>query len=136
MEFEIFGPVLPILKYHSLDEVFREIHSRGKPLALYIFSESTKNQERILKNTSAGGTTINNVLLHVANPELPFGGVGESGLGSYHGHHGFKCFSHERGVVVQGSFSALELFFPPYTPKVKKMVDLFTKFLSSSAAEL
>ncbi|MFO0694274.1 MAG: aldehyde dehydrogenase family protein [Polyangiales bacterium] len=129
MEFEIFGPVLPILKYRGLDEVFRAIHSRGKPLALYVFSESTYNQERILKNTTAGGTVINNVLLHVANPELPFGGVGESGLGNYHGIYGFKCFSHERAVVTQGRVSALEFFYPPYTPKVKKMLDGFTKLL-------
>jgi aldehyde dehydrogenase (NAD+) len=130
MHEEIFGPILPVISYRDLSEVYSSIYSRGKPLAMYVFSQSSDNIERLLLNTTAGGTCINNVIIHLANPDLPFGGVGESGSGSYHGQFGFKTFSHERSVLTQGMFSAVKFFYPPYTPKVMKMLSWVTRFIS------
>ncbi|MBI2896058.1 MAG: aldehyde dehydrogenase family protein [Deltaproteobacteria bacterium] len=130
MQDEIFGPVLPILSYRNLDDVLGSIRSRGKPLALYVFSSDRSSVERILAGTTAGGSVVNNVILHLANPELPFGGVGESGLGSYHGFYGFKNFSHERAVLVQGRPALLGMFYPPYTRKVRRAIGLVTRFFS------
>ncbi|MET0400760.1 MAG: aldehyde dehydrogenase family protein, partial [Cystobacter sp.] len=121
MEEEIFGPVLPVLTYQSLDEAVRHIREGSKPLALYIFSEDQAVVERLLADTSAGGTCVNTVVMHLANAELPFGGVGESGQGNYHGEFGFRTFSHERAVLHQGPLFLLKNFFPPYTDKARKM---------------
>lgn len=131
MEAEIFGPVLPILAYASIEEVFTSIRSRGKPLAMYVFSNDTGNIDRLIAGTSAGGTVVNNVIIHLANPDLPFGGVGESGIGSYHGLHGFKAFSHERAILVQGRPAILKMFYPPYAPRVRSAIDLVTKYFAS-----
>ncbi|MBI4062926.1 MAG: aldehyde dehydrogenase family protein [Elusimicrobia bacterium] len=122
MQEEIFGPILPVLSYRNLDEAIGMIRSREKPLALYIFSENQANIERILRGTASGGSCINNTVIHVANPNLPFGGVGQSGMGNYHGFFGFKTFSHERGVLRQGWLDTLQFFYPPYTGKVKKLI--------------
>lgn len=122
MQEEIFGPILPILTFRSLAEPVMVIQSREKPLALYIFSRSRSNQEYILAKTTAGGTSINSVMLHLANPELPFGGVGASGMGSYHGFHGFKSLSHPRAVLTQGPLDLLKFAYPPYTDKAKRMI--------------
>ncbi len=127
MQAEIFGPVLPVLTYRSTDEVFEQIRARGKPLALYVFSRDRAAVEQILANTTAGGTCVNNVLIHPANPNLPFGGVGASGMGSYHGHFGFRTFSHERAVLVQKRPAIVRFFYPPYKPGVKKMVAWVSK---------
>lgn len=129
MKEEIFGPILPILSFRSLDEAIGMIRSREKPLALYIFSESKKNTEEILKSTTAGGTCINTLLIHLANSELPFGGVGQSGMGNYHGFFGFRTFSHERAVLRQGKLDVLKSFYPPYTKRVRKMIQMATKYL-------
>jgi aldehyde dehydrogenase (NAD+) len=120
MEGEIFGPILPVLRYRDVEEVFAYVRSRPKPLALYVFSEGRANVERIIRGTTAGGTGVNIPLLHLANPNLPFGGVGESGVGSYHGFFGFRAFSHERAVLRQRRPALIERFFPPYGPAVKK----------------
>jgi len=121
MSEEIFGPLLPVLKINNLNEALQFINERPKPLALYLFSQSKENIERTLKATSAGGVCINDVLLHFANHNLPFGGVGESGLGHYHGEYGFKTFSHAKSVLKQswlGKTSAV--IYPPYLPwKIK-----------------
>lgn len=117
MEEEIFGPILPIVAYQNLDEVIAQINAKSKPLALYIFSESDKNTNYIIKNTSAGGTCVNDVLVHIANPKLPFGGVNGSGLGSSHGFYGFKNFSHERAVVFQRKIDFNNMVYPPYVGK-------------------
>ena len=130
MHEELFGPVLPVLSYRDLDEVFASVHRRGKPLAMYIFSRDKASTSRMLGHTSAGGTVINNVVIHLANPNLPFGGVGESGFGNYHGPYGFRTFSHERAVLTQGWFSPLGYFYPPYGPRVRKLLQFLTKFLS------
>ncbi|RKG61065.1 aldehyde dehydrogenase family protein [Corallococcus sp. AB011P] len=127
MDEEIFGPLLPVLRFESLDEVVTQVRAEGKPLAMYVFSHEEATVERLLKETSAGGTVVNNVVLHNVNPHLPFGGVGQSGLGAYHGEAGFKAFSHERAVVRQGRTSFTNLFFPPYRGKAQRLARLASK---------
>lgn len=101
MQEEIFGPVVPIMKYRHLDEVIQFVAQRAKPLALYIYSNSPGNVQRILDRTSSGGVTINGFFSHYLENRLPFGGVNQSGMGSYHGVFGFRAFSHERAIYVQ-----------------------------------
>lgn len=129
MKEEIFGPILPVLTYKNLEEAIELIQGKEKPLALYIFSKNKDSIEDILKNTTAGGTCINNLVIHLANSNLPFGGVGNSGMGNYHGFFGFKTFSHERAVLKQGKIDLLKFFYPPYTKRVRKMIQLGTKYL-------
>jgi len=114
MEEEIFGPILPILTYTEIDAAIALTRAHGKPLALYVFSGRPATVEHVLSHTTAGGTAVNTTLLHYANPALPFGGVGTSGTGAYHGHHGFRTFSHERAVLRQREPALARLFFPPY----------------------
>jgi aldehyde dehydrogenase (NAD+) len=97
------------------------VRSRGKPLALYVFAKDEAVVKRVIAGTSAGGSIINNTLLHCAQGALPFGGTGESGIGNYHGEWGFKTFSHERAVMRQGRTALANLFFPPYTKQKMKM---------------
>lgn len=113
MQDEIFGPLLPILSFRELKEVSSTINKGSKPLAMYIFGAQPV-VDHFLSNTSAGGTVVGNALIHVANPHLPFGGVGGSGQGNYHGHYGFRTFSHERAVAMQGSTNLAKFFRPPY----------------------
>jgi aldehyde dehydrogenase (NAD+) len=101
MQEEIFGPVVPVMRYEQLDEAIGFISSRGKPLALYIYSNTPGNVERVLQRTSSGGVTINGFFSHYLENRLPFGGVNQSGMGSYHGVFGFRAFSHERAIYVQ-----------------------------------
>lgn len=117
MQEEIFGPVLPVLTYQKQSEIFDQVNRQSKPLALYIFSDKRRFVQDILKNTSAGGTCVNDVLVHISNPKLPFGGVNGSGMGSSHGFYGFKAFSHERAVVYQSALSFNHLIYPPYSGK-------------------
>jgi aldehyde dehydrogenase (NAD+) len=117
MEDEIFGPILPIITYKDLDEVLEQINLKSKPLALYIFSKSDKNINYIIKNTSAGGTCVNDVLIHISNPKLPFGGVNGSGMGASHGVFGFKNFSHERSIMFQARIDFNSMIYPPYIGK-------------------
>lgn len=117
MKEEIFGPVLPIITYQTTQEAIDLVNKMSKPLALYIFSKNKKNIHQIIKNTSAGGTCVNDVLIHISNPKLPFGGVNASGMGSCHGQFGFKTFSHERAVVFQSSLDMSKLIYPPYEKK-------------------
>ncbi len=129
MREEIFGPILPILTFSSLDDAIRIIQSKEKPLALYIFSSDKATVEHILSNTTAGGTCVNSVVIHLANPDLPFGGVGNSGMGNYHGLYGFRSLSHERAVLRQGRFDSLKNFYPPYIESVNKMIRFAMKGL-------
>lgn len=117
MDEEIFGPILPLIVYQDLDEVIDRINAKAKPLAMYIFSTNQKNINKIIKNTSAGGTCVNDVLVHISNPKLPFGGVNASGTGSSHGFFGFKNFSHERAVVFQSRIDFNQMIYPPYKGK-------------------
>jgi aldehyde dehydrogenase (NAD+) len=115
---EIFGPVLPILKFDNLDRAIALVQSRPKPLALYVFSGSRRNINKLLRSTTAGGSCVNNTVVHLANPYVPFGGVGESGMGNYHGRYGFEAMSHARAVLRQTLWPTTKLLFPPYTAKV------------------
>ncbi len=127
---EIFGPILPVLTYRQLDEVAPFITARDKPLALYVFGEDTSAVDTIIAETTAGGTCINNAVIHFANPHLPFGGVGPSGSGNYHGFYGFKAFSHERAVLRQGRVDMLKTVYPPYGAKVTKMIKWMFKLFA------
>ena len=127
MEEEIFGPVLPVLRYEQLDEAVRHIRAGTKPLAMYIFSQDKQAVDRLVSETSAGGTCVNTTVVHLTNADLPFGGIGESGVGNYHGEYGFRTFSHERAVLRQGPRSFLRTMFPPYTEKVRKMQRMATR---------
>ncbi len=130
MEEEIFGPVLPIITYSSDDQIIELINAKPKPLALYIFSANKKFQQRIMEETSAGSVCINDCVLQFTHPNLPFGGVNNSGIGKSHGKYGFKAFSNEKPVLKQRSgFSMPYLLHPPYTLRVKKLVAIMMRWL-------
>ncbi|MGN7401056.1 aldehyde dehydrogenase [Cytobacillus praedii] len=112
MQEEIFGPILPVLEYESLPKVISEIQSRQKPLALYVFSESEQMQKKILTEVSFGGGCINDTVYHLSSPYLPFGGVGESGIGAYHGKGSFDVFTHEKSILKQTTMFDLPFRYP------------------------
>jgi aldehyde dehydrogenase (NAD+) len=119
MQEEIFGPILPVLEYSDLDEVISFINGREKPLALYIFSSSRHKQKKILATTSSGGGCINDTVVHLTNPRLPFGGVGFSGMGSYHGKFSFATFSHHRSILSKSTLLDISLRYAPYKNKLR-----------------
>lgn len=122
MQDEIFGPILPILTYRSLDEAIQQIQSRPRPLALYFFSENKSNQQLISQSLSFGGGCINDTMIHLANPHLPFGGVGGSGMGGYHGRFSFEAFSHRKALVQRPLKMDVPLRYPPYPAWKEKIV--------------
>jgi aldehyde dehydrogenase (NAD+) len=127
---EIFGPLLPLITYQTLDEAIAFIQSRPKALSLYIYSSSKKNIQKILSETSSGGVVINMGLLHFINPNLPFGGVNNSGIGKGHGFFGFQAFSNQKSILKQHLFfGTAELFFPPYTNWKKKLIKFVIKYI-------
>lgn len=126
MQEEIFGPLLPILSFETIDQAIDLINSRPKPLALYYFSKNKKKQQSILRRTSSGGGCINDTISHVGSQHLPFGGVGESGLGSYHGRYSFETFSHRRGVLTRSNLIDIPLRYPPYRGKAGLLKRLFS----------
>lgn len=127
---EIFGPILPIIAYKTIDEALSIINAQNKPLSLYIFTEKTQNADFIIENTSAGGTCVNNTLIHFFNHNLPFGGVNNSGIGKTHGFFGFEAFSNARGIVRQKiPLAATQLMYPPYSKREKTIIDLSIKYL-------
>ena len=126
MSEEIFGPLLPILPVSSLDEAITFVTERPHPLALYVFSERKDAIDRVLNETTAGGVTVNGTILHLTNPNLPFGGVGESGMGGYHGESGVRLFQHQKPVLSRGTRIDPKLAYPPYT---EKKLRLFRKIL-------
>jgi aldehyde dehydrogenase (NAD+) len=119
MRDEIFGPILPILTYHKVDDAIKVIRTFDKPLALYIFSETEGIQKIFIENISFGGGCINDTISHVASVELPFGGVGSSGIGRYHGVHSFKTFSNQKSVLKKTTKFSLKMIFPPYKNNLK-----------------
>ncbi|MGM0586968.1 MAG: aldehyde dehydrogenase family protein [Bacteroidota bacterium] len=130
LEEEIFGPLLPIISFSQLDEAIRFINDKPKPLAMYIFSRDKKVTDQLLHRTSAGGTCVNDTLLHFLHMELPFGGVNNSGMGKAHGFDGFKAFSNERAVLQHNlRFSALKALYPPYTNFKQKLVDILIRWI-------
>ena len=125
MSEEIFGPILPILAVPDVDAAIRFVNERDKPLALYVFTGSDETAERVLGETSSGGACVNATIWHVANPHLPFGGVGPSGMGSYHGRGSFETFSHRRAVVSKTTRIDPKLVYPPYGKLKKAIVKRF-----------
>jgi coniferyl-aldehyde dehydrogenase len=111
---EIFGPILPVIPYDQTDEAIAHVNNRDRPLALYWFGTAPEARDRILRETISGGVTINDCLLHIAQEHQPFGGVGASGMGAYHGEWGFHTFSKEKPVFYRPRVSATALLQPPY----------------------
>lgn len=125
MQEEIFGPILPVLTYTSLDDAIGQVNAGGKPLALYFFSNDRQQQEKVLTQTFFGGGCINDTISHLINPNLPFGGVGESGVGSYHGQSSFDLFSNQKSIVRRGTWLDLPLRYPPYGNRLQFVRKLF-----------
>lgn len=124
---EIFGPILPILEYQQIEETVQYINQRARPLAVYPFSNDSRVIEVFLERVMSGGVSVNDALFHVGQTDLPFGGVGESGMGHYHGQEGFNTFSKLRPVFYQASFSAVKFLWPPYGKFASKYLDFLTK---------
>ncbi len=120
MEEEIFGPILPVLRMASMDEAIAFVKARPKPLALYLFTSDPMVQQRVLERTSSGGVLVNHTTIHEVVPSLPFGGVGASGMGAYHGKASFETFSHRKSVLIKSTWFDLPLLYPPYSEKKKK----------------
>lgn len=127
MKEEIFGPLLPVLEFEDIGQAESFILDRPRPLALYLFSENRDIQHRFLRSLSFGGGCINDTILHLANPRLPFGGVGESGMGSYHGKRSFDTFSREKGVLCTSTRLDLPVRYAPYTSAQNRIFHLFLK---------
>lgn len=128
MKEEIFGPLMPIVTYKTMDEAIGFINKREKPLALYLFSYNKKNQKRLTEETSSGALVFNDCVIHHTNPHLPFGGINNSGLGSYHGKYGFDAFSHEKAILKSSAWSPFRLMLPPYTKRKHSLVNMIKKF--------
>lgn len=124
---EIFGPVLPLIPYNSIDEVVHTINAGARPLAFYPFSNDKRLVHDLLHRVMSGGVTVNDIVLHTGQHDMPFGGVGESGMGHYHGFEGFITFSKLRPVMYQAPFSAIKLLWPPYGKFATKYLDFLTK---------
>jgi aldehyde dehydrogenase (NAD+) len=126
MSEEIFGPVLPIISFSSVEEVIEKINAAPKPLAMYIWTRNDALAEKVIQGTSAGATCVNHIGMHFLHHNLPFGGVNNSGIGSYHGEWGIRAFSHER-AVLKTRFLAARFFMPPYTNWTKRLVRAATR---------
>ncbi|WJN59897.1 coniferyl aldehyde dehydrogenase [Pseudomonas sp. SO81] len=122
MQEEIFGPLLPVVPYQRLDDAFAYVNERPRPLALYYFGYDKGEQQRVLHETHSGGVCLNDTLLHVAQDDMPFGGVGPSGMGHYHGHEGFLTFSKAKGVLIKQRFNAARFIYPPYGTAIQKLI--------------
>ncbi len=129
MREEIFGPVLPVLTVSSAEEACAFVRERAKPLALYVFAKDADVVDQVLSHTTSGGSVVNDVFLHFANPNLPFGGVGASGQGSYHGEHGFRTFSHARAVVDRRPTAAIGLLYPPYESRRSELAQRLLRII-------
>lgn len=128
MREEIFGPLLPLVPYDKLEDAFAHINARPHPLALYWFDHDRQRVEQAVRSIPAGGVSVNDTLLHVAQDSLPFGGVGSSGMGHYHGQWGFNTFSKLTGVFHQSRFNGMALFLPPYRPLMRRLLGLMKRF--------
>ena len=124
---EIFGPILPVLTFDTLEEAIQTVEAHPHPLALYFFSENKTAQSQILNRCRFGGGCINDTIIHLATSAMPFGGVGESGMGGYHGREGFETFSHFKSVVDKKTWLALPMRYPPYTKKKDRLIRRFLK---------
>ncbi|WP_417777406.1 coniferyl aldehyde dehydrogenase [Stutzerimonas xanthomarina] len=122
MQDEIFGPLLPVVPYDEIGQALAYVNARPRPLALYYFGYDRAEQRHVLRHTHSGGVCLNDTLLHVAQDDLPFGGVGPSGMGHYHGHDGFLTFSKAKGVFIKQRFNAARMIYPPYGKALQKLV--------------
>ena len=129
MQEEIFGPLLPVLASETLEDSMQYVQNKERPLALYWFGENNAKKEKVLNETISGGVSINDCAWHVIQEDIPFGGVGPSGMGAYHGEDGFKTFSHMKGVFQQSRFSQGKMMHPPYTEKTQKVLQLMKRIL-------
>ncbi|HEY6843113.1 MAG TPA: aldehyde dehydrogenase family protein, partial [Thermoanaerobaculia bacterium] len=130
MREEIFGPLLPVIGYRDLAEALRIVSERSRPLVIYVFSRDRGFIRQVLQRTRAGGTVINDTLVHFFHVNLPFGGVGESGFGKAHGRFGFEAFSNARAVLDQrGRVTVIQFIYPPYTGIKQKLIDFALKYL-------
>jgi coniferyl-aldehyde dehydrogenase len=127
MQREIFGPILPLVPYRDLDEVIARINAGPRPLAIYPFSNRGERIERLVERVMSGGVTINDALVHVGQDDLPFGGIGESGMGHYHGEEGFQTFSKLRPIFRQARWSTLKLTTPPYGKLADRVIAFLTR---------
>ncbi len=127
MEDEVFGPIMPCFKYDNIDDLIKLINARPKPLSFYLFTKNKNLQEKVLRAVPFGGASVNDCVVHLANPELPFGGVGESGMGAYHGQYSFEVFSHKKSVLRKPFALDATMRYPPYTPFNLKLIRFFMK---------
>ena len=124
LEEEIFGPILPVIPYGTMDEAIDYVNERPRPLALYLFDHDQKRIDKVLAKTVAGGVCINETLLHCGISDLPFGGVGASGMGQYHGRDGFETFTKKKPVLYQAKVNPIPLLRPPYGPKLEAILKI------------
>ena len=130
MKEEIFGPLLPVVSYDTPDEAIRYVNERPRPLALYWFGEDRKRREDMLHQTISGGVTINDAIWHFAQEDQPFGGVGESGMGAYHGEAGFRTFSKEKPVYHSAAWPySMAMFQPPYSERTMKLLEFLRRIV-------
>lgn len=120
MQEEIFGPVLPVIPIDGIDAAIEHVNAGPKPLAAYLFSSSKDNREAVIRRTSSGGLAVNQILMQLMGPHLPFGGVGASGIGAYHGKHSIHTFSHRKAVLVRPTFIDPKFVYPPHTEARQK----------------
>lgn len=124
---EIFGPILPILPYRDIDDAIAYVNARPRPLALYYFGDNDADGRKVLDRTTSGNVTVNGTIMHVGQDDLPFGGVGASGMGQYHGIEGFRTLSHAKGIHVQGRFNAARLLYAPFSKRTGTLLDFFLR---------
>lgn len=127
MEDEIFGPILPVIPFSDINNAIHDINSREKPLALYLFTTNNEVKKKVLSNTSSGGVCVNDTISHLVTNKLPFGGVGNSGMGAYHGIYSFNTFTHEKSILCKSNKLALSIAYPPYDDKKNKLLKKFLK---------
>ena len=124
MQEEIFGPLLPLVPYDTLDDALAYVAAHPHPLALYVFDDDRATIDKVLARTRAGGVTVNDTILHIAQHHLPFGGVGTSGMGAYHGEDGFRTFSHMQPVFHQARWNSTALMNPPYGATFRRLLKI------------
>ncbi len=124
---EIFGPILPIFSYQNIDDAINFVNARPRPLALYFFTHDDENKTKVLSRTTSGNVTINGTFSHIAQDDLSFGGVGESGMGAYHGIEGFRTLSHAKGIYEQGAFNAMDLLHAPFNKNTDRLINIFLR---------
>ena len=127
MQEEIFGPVLPMLTFRELEEAISFVNARPKPLALYLFTTDKEAERQVLSRVSYGGGCVNDTVIHLATPYMPFGGVGDSGMGGYHGRASFDTFTHYKSVLKKANWLDLPMRYQPYTKGHFKLIKMFLK---------